>query len=107
MATLKEGLDYFPLSVDFVFDDLEEIMMNHGSNGCIVVLGLMSRIFKQGYYLEYDERLKRKIARKISEGIDTEMVDKVVQEAASQGIFNEEMLTQYHILTSGNIQLDY
>lgn len=107
MATLKEGLDYFPLSVDFVFDDLEEIMMNHGSNGCIVVLGLMSRIFKQGYYLEYDERLKRKIARKISEGIDTEMVDKVVQEAASQGIFNEDMLAQYHILTSGNIQLDY
>lgn len=52
----KAGLDYFPLEVAF-FEDIKikKLRRKHGQLGLIVYINLLCRIYKEGYYLEFND----------------------------------------------------
>ena len=102
----KEGLDYFPLDVDF-FED-EKILAISGEfavKGEIIVLRLLCEIYRNGYFVEYSGLLKNKLAR--LGGLTPGLVDGVVRRLLEYGFFNESLFREHNILTSKAIQSRY
>lgn len=53
MAHIKKGLDYFPLDCD-IFEDyrIMELIDEYGTGGFAVYIYLLTKIFREGYYIE-------------------------------------------------------
>ena len=99
----KIGLDYFPLDVDF-FED-EKILAISGEfavKGEIIALRLLCEIYKNGYFVEWSELLKNKMAR--LGGLSAGLIDEVVQKLVKYGFFDESIFREFNILTSVGIQ---
>ena len=99
----KIGLDYFPLDVDF-FED-EKILAISGEfavKGEIISLRILCEIYRNGYFVEYSELLKNKLAR--LGGLSGGLVDEVVSKLVKYGFFEESLFREFNILTSKGIQ---
>lgn len=108
----KDGVDYFPLNTNTDGDiKFQIIEARYGIVGFGIILKIYQLIYgDKGYYCEWNELVAAISASKWScvEFPTTEkQVSKVVREAARYGIFNEEMLEKYGILTSKGIQERY
>ena len=56
MATTYDGINYFPVSVNFMEENaMEVIEVKYGIKGSAIVLKLMCKIYKEGYYIRWDE----------------------------------------------------
>jgi hypothetical protein len=51
---IKQGLDYFPMDVE-VDDKIELIEAKHGISGFGILVKLFQKIYKEGYYLNWNE----------------------------------------------------
>jgi hypothetical protein len=102
----KEGLDYFPLDVDIADDDkMELIEAKHGLIGFAVVIRLLMRIYKSGYYYKWTEKEQLLFSKRIDVDINT--VNEVINDAIKWELFDKKMLDKYEILTSKGIQKRY
>lgn len=100
---IKLGLDYFPLDVGF-FED-EKILAISGEfsvKGEIVVLRLLCEIYKNGYFVEYSELLKNKLAR--LGGLSGGLVNEVIIKLVKYGFFDGSIFREHKVLTSETIQ---
>jgi hypothetical protein len=104
---IKEGLDYFRLSVDYGHDDAIELIDGEfGAKGYRIITKLFQRIYKnKGYYIEWNE--KRKLLFANSVGEPGGLVDEIVTRSFKWGLFDESVFTQFGILTSADIQYTY
>lgn len=105
MAKKRDGLEYFPF--DVVMDDkFALIEAEFGLNGFAVLVKLLQKIYgERGYYCEWQSENMMLFSHKI--GQTNELVSKVVGAAIERGIFDKEMFSSYHILTSKSIQEIY
>ena len=106
----KRGLDYFPFDVDF-FDDYKimDLMNKYGPIGVSVYQIILSRVYKNGYYLDVPlDKLVSQIIRIIGNRWvkDKNFVLQVIQYCADIGLFNDALLTQ-SVITSVGIQRRY
>lgn len=106
----KRGLDYFPFDVDF-FDDYKimDLMNEYGPIGVSVYQIILSRVYKNGYYLDVPlDKLVSQIIRIIGNRWvkDKNFVLHVIQYCADIGLFNDALLTQ-SVITSVGIQRRY
>lgn len=103
----KAGLDYFPVNVDIESDDkLMMIEANYGLVGFAVILKLYAKIYKEyGYYYQFRNREASLFAKKQS--ISKDQVDKIVESAIEERIFDRDIFEKYEILTSKGIQARY
>ena len=106
----KRGLDYFPFDVDF-FDDYKimDLMNEYGPIGVSVYQIILSRVYKNGYYLDVPlDKLVSQIIRIIGNRWvkDKNFVLQVIQYCADIGLFNDALLTQ-SVITSVGIQRRY
>lgn len=103
----KQGLDYFPLDVDFMHDmKIRKIMKACGMNSISVLIYLLGIIYKdKGYYIQWDSDVAFLVADVV--GAKEGFVTEVVEKAASVGFFDEKMLKDFQILTSKGIQDRY
>lgn len=100
---VKIGLDYFPLDVDFFEDEkLLAISGEFSVKGEIIVLRLLCEIYRNGYFVEYSELLKNKLAR--LGGLSGGLVDEVVKKLVKYNFFDEVLFRECKILTSKAIQ---
>ncbi|ATA76719.1 conserved hypothetical protein [Capnocytophaga canimorsus] len=102
----KQGLDYFPLDVG-VFED-EKMLAISGEfavKGEIIVLRLLCEIYRNGYFVEFSELLKNKLAR--LGGLSGGLIEEVVKQLVKYGFFDGSLFSEYNILTSKNIQKTY
>lgn len=102
----KQGLDYFPLDVG-VFED-EKMLAISGEfavKGEIIVLRLLCEIYRNGYFVEFSELLKNKLAK--LGGLSGGLVEEVVKQLVKYGFFDGSLFSEYNILTSKNIQKTY
>jgi hypothetical protein len=103
---LKQGLEYFPLDVDIDQDDkIAMIEALHGITGYGVVIKLLSKIYKEGYFYEWNNREQLLFSKRINVNIND--VKSIVNDCINEGLFNQKMFNEYNILTSKGIQNRY
>jgi hypothetical protein len=103
---LKEGLDYFPLDVDIDQDDkVAMIEAQFGHEGFSVVIRLLMRIYKEGYYYSWSKREQVLFSKRVNVNINT--LTEIVNECVNEGLFNRELFEKFEILTSKGIQERY
>ena len=102
----KQGLDYFPLDVGiFENDKMLAISGEFSVKGEIIMLRLLCEIYRNGYFVEFSELLKNKLAR--LGGLSGGLVDEVVRKLVKYEFFNGFVFSEYNVLTSKNIQKVY
>jgi len=103
---IKEGLDYFPLDVDFHNDEKIEIIAGEfGVKGEAIAIRLLCAIYRQGYYIKWSEALKYKLAKQT--GLSANLIQEVLTRLVKWGFFNEALFNSSDVLTSRGIQKRY
>ena len=104
---VKEGLDYFPLDVDFAVNDkTEAIMGEFGPKGVLFMIYLLSAVYQNGYYLQWNKLKQMQLANRI-EGVSPELANQIVNRLIAYGTFSEELFNSDKVLTSQRIQETY
>ena len=104
---VKEGLDYFPLDVDFAVNDkTEAIMGEFGPKGVLFMIYLLSAVYQNGYYLQWNKLKQMQLANRI-EGVSPELANQIVNRLIADGTFSEELFYSAKVLTSQRIQETY
>ena len=99
----KQGLDYFPLDVDFFTDPkFVRLRVKFGAISELLALRIFSEIYKNGYYIQYSENLQFALAESLR--IDIDQIDTIVIEMANCGLFDSETFNNHKVLTSCRIQ---
>lgn len=102
----KEGLDYFPLDIDFDQDDKLVVPVNKfGMQGVGIIVKLMAEIYRNGYFYPWGEREQYVFANRVS--VDINSINDVVNECLKWGFFHQTVFEQYHVLTSKGFQKRY
>ena len=101
----KQGIDYFPVDVQFD-DKIELLIAEKGGNALAVIVTIWQLIYQnEGYYISNGKDLFLLVKRRIM--TDLEMIESVVKISLERGIFNNELHKKYKILTSKAIQKRY
>ena len=103
----KMGLDYFPLDVDIDQDDkIVLVESKHGLVGFAIIVKLLMRIYKNGYYYDWTEREQLLFVKRVNNA-SLDLINVIVNDCIKWGLFSEMMFQQYQILTSAGIQKRY
>ena len=104
---LKQGLDYFPLDVNFLKDiKVRKIKRACGPATVEVLLCLLGNIYRDtGYYFGWDEDTMFLVADEV--GAKEGLVEEIVNKAVQVGFFDKDKFEKYKILTSKGIQSRY
>jgi len=97
----KQGLDYFPMDVT-TDDKFELIEAKHGITGFGVIIKLYQKIYKDGYYIKWNEEMLLIFKKSIN--VDINSINVIINDAIKYNIFDEMMFNKYQILTSCGIQ---
>lgn len=100
----KTGLDYFPFDVDFFADEkIAAISGEFGIKGEITVIKLLCAVYRNGYFILWNEPLKYKLLRDLP-GVSPELIDQIVNRLVRWGFFDESLFDSVKVLTSRGIQ---
>lgn len=100
----KTGLDYFPFDVDFFADEkIAAISGEFGIKGEITVVKLLCAVYRNGYFILWDEPLKYKLLRDLP-GVSAELLDQIINRLVKWGFFDEGLFNSVKVLTSRGIQ---
>lgn len=100
----KSGLDYFPFDVDFFEDEkIEAIFVEFGIKGEITVVKLLCAIYRNGYFILWNDRLKIKLLKNLP-GVSSELLEQIIKRLVKWDFFNENLFNSASILTSTGIQ---
>lgn len=105
--TEKFGLDYWPCDIDIFEDEkIASLTSEFGSKGESVMSRLLCAIYKKGYFIQWTEMLRRKIAISIP-GVSESLAEEVVTRLVKWEFFNEFLFNRSQVLTSKAIQERY
>ena len=105
MATTYDGINYFPVSVNFMEENaMEVIEAKYGIKGSAIVLKLMCKIYKEGYYIRWDEEQCLIFANKAGREVQAEEVQGIIEILFTKGILDRNSYQENGILTSESIQ---
>lgn len=97
----KIGLDYF--SLDTTWDtSMRLLKARFGLLGIGCMVELYKTIYQEGYYVQWDADAK--LLFSTEHHIDLATLDAIVTEAVERGMFDQNMLKLYQVLTSRGIQ---
>lgn len=104
---LKDGIDYFPLDVNFLKDiKIRKMLIACGPQSIAVLISLLCNIYQdEGYYIGWDEDVRFLISDDV--GVKESLVQEVVTKAVDVNFFNADLFKKYKILTSIGIQKRY
>ncbi len=100
----KQGLNYFPLDVDF-FEDIKirKLQKACGVQSIPVFIYILCNVYRNdGYYCGIGEDETFLIAERF--GVSEGVISEIVKKSVSVGLFDRRMFDQYQILTSRAIQ---
>lgn len=103
----KVGLDYFPFDIDF-FDDEKIIAISgeFGIKGEITVIKLLCAIYRNGYFILWNDLLKYKLAKSCP-GVSAELIESIVNRLVLWEFFDKALFDSVKVLTSRGIQRRY
>ena len=102
----KPGLEYFPFDVD-LFQDfrIRKLIKRQGGKAVTVYALLLCLIYKNGYFLQWDEELPFICSE--STGFDEAYILEVVKACLALGLFDKNLYASHKVLTSRSIQVRY
>lgn len=101
----KQGIEYFPLNVDFN-DDTKLFLAETESDGLAVLIALYQIVYKnEGYYVIYDDYLLPKLKQRSYVNIDR--IIEIISKLFIHKIIDQTLYEKYNILTSAGIQERY
>ena len=100
----NDGLDYFPLDVDY-FGDIKIMRVSEqfGDAGELAALKLTAWIYKSGYAVEWDEVAERIFARRVMFN-PALPIHEIVECLLDVGYFDRDLFDRRGVLTSRGIQ---
>lgn len=103
----KDGLDYYPMDVNFLGDiKVKKVIRSHGIQAIAVILHLLGTVYRDnGYYATYDDDLLFIIADELN--LEEKYVKSVVEKLLEVDFFNREQAEKNKVLTSIGIQERY
>jgi hypothetical protein len=104
--TNKIGLEYFPFDVDF-FNDIKirKLIKAQGGKAVPVYACLLCIIYKNGYYMKWDNELPFIISEQT--GYEEVYIQEVIKSCVVFDLFSKQMYEEKRILTSKGIQIRY
>ena len=105
----KEGLDYFPLDVDFLENKkVKLIKAEFGARGIVILISLWQAIYsKNGYYYKWDDDDCFLMSEGVGCGCSSELIKEVLNGCIKRSVFNERVFNMFNVLTSEGIQEIY
>lgn len=109
---IKQGFDYFSLDTDFFQNkSINALRRLYGSVGVLVYLNLLCRIYRNGYFISFDdiEELSMDIAEEIASaplGRVSASVSKVINYLVDRGTFDRALFEKY-VISGEKIQEQY
>lgn len=102
----KPGIDYFPFDTDF-FSDLRirKLIRYQGGEAVTVYLMLLSNIYRNGYYIRWDESLPFILSEQ--SGYEEDYILKVIGYCLDIGLLHKPLYDSARVLTSRAIQERY
>ena len=105
MAIAYDGINYFPVGVNFMEENaMEVIEAKYGIKGSAIVLKLMCKIYKEGYYIRWDEEQCLIFANKAGREVQAEEVQGIIEILFTKGILDRNSYQENGILTSESIR---
>lgn len=102
----KKGLDYFPFDVDFFQGiKIRITMARYGASGVLLFIYLLSIIYSNGYYVEYNEDLIYIAAADLQ--MKPENIGQIINFFCKRSLFDNKLFTTDKVLTSVGIQKRY
>ena len=99
----KVGLDYFPMDVDFFQDiRIRKLIKYQGGKAVTVYALLLCIIYKQGYYVRWDDELPFIISEQT--GFEEAYIQEVFKCCLIVGLFSKELYDSDKVITSKGIQ---
>lgn len=105
MATEFYGIVYFPTKSAFFEGAISESLeAKHGIKGPYFLIKILCKIYKEGYYIPWDEEQCEIFAYKLGREYTKDEVASMINLLLEKGFFDKESYEKYHILTSTDIQ---
>ena len=103
----KDGLDYFPLDVNFLSDlKIKKIIRAYGTQAVAVVMSVLTTVYRDnGYFATYDDDLIFIIADELK--LEDGYVKNVIEKLIEVDFLSKEQKEKNNILTSIGIQERY
>lgn len=99
----KLGLDYFPMDVDFFQDiRIRKLIKYQGGKAVTVYALLLCIIYKQGYYVRWDDELSFIISEQT--GFEEAYIQEVFKCCLIVGLFSKKLYDSDKVITSKGIQ---
>ena len=105
MAIAYDGINYFPVGVNFMEENaMEVIEAKYGIKGAAIVLKLLCKIYKEGYFIRWDEEQCLIFANKAGREVQVAEVQGIIEILFIKGILDRNSYLENGILTSESIQ---
>ena len=105
MAIAYDGINYFPIGVNFMEENaMEVIEAKYGIKGSAIVLKLLCKIYKEGYFIRWDEEQCLIFANKAGREVQAAEVQGIIEILFIKGILDRNSYLENGILTSESIQ---
>ena len=105
MAIAYDGINYFPIGVNFMEENaMEVIEAKYGIKGSAIVLKLLCKIYKEGYFIRWDEEQCLIFANKAGREVQVAEVQGIIEILFIKGILDRNSYLENGILTSESIQ---
>ena len=102
----KEGLNYFPFDVDFFQDiKIRKLIKYQGSNAIAIYAFILCNIYKDGYYIRWDNDLPFIISEQT--GYEESYIVEVINCCLDIGLFSKNLFDSERVITSFGIQDRY
>ena len=101
--TQSQGLEFFPLEVDFFSDKKVRILKaRYGADGLAIYLYLLCMIYREGYYTRVDDDFIYVTSEELN--MSSETVQQVLAFLLKRSMFDEQLFKSDAVLTSDGIQ---
>ena len=102
----KENLDYFPLDVDFFSDKkIRLLKAKFGSDGVMVYLYILCEVYRNGYYIEYDDDFELIIADEFN--FTENKTRQIINYLFSRSLLESILVEPVKVITAKSIQRRY
>ena len=105
----KAGLEYFPFDVDFFSDKkIKRLRASYGNDGVTVYIYLLCEIYRNGYYVEYDDDLILDISDELN--ITTNAITQILNYLFSRSLLvaiESKLAASVKVITASSVQRRY